>query len=74
MNKVKQVEVRAIADDHGQCTWTTEADANYFGVYEGEPGAFAWLADFADKDDALNWANARAMRLGATLHNRIGEV
>lgn len=47
------------------------AHADNVSVYEGQHGAFRWLADFCVYDvgvnDALNWAKARAMRLGAEL-------
>lgn len=47
------------------------ADASAISVYEGQPGTYRWLVDFnastAGVHDALNWAKARAMRLGAEL-------
>lgn len=71
MVKVKQVEVRATQLDHGFVTPCKEGAADQFSVYQGEPGAFVWVADFYDKLAACYWGRERAMRLGATFHNRI---
>jgi len=73
MEKVADIEVRACIDSvDGSVLWVEEKDADYFSVYGGEASAFEWVADFNDKNDAINFAKARAMRLGAMFHNRIG--
>lgn len=73
MEKVKEIEVRACKDTAAGCVhWVPEDSAEYFSVYGGGAGYFGWVADFADKLDALNFGKARAMRLGAEFVNRIG--
>lgn len=71
--KPKEVEVRAVRESEGDMLWCSAEEAHEFAVYEGEPGSFAWIAGFADNHDAVYFAQARAMRLGATFCNRIGE-
>lgn len=79
MPTAKEVEVRACRTEteDGETdavVWATEAEAEFFSIYTGEPGAFTWNADFGDKDDALRYGRDRALRLSARFADRIGEV
>lgn len=73
--KPKQVEVAATREcGAGEIMRCSLADAYEFSVYDGEPGDFTWVADFANSDDATNFAKARALRLGAEFRNSIGVI
>lgn len=79
MPTAKEVEVRACRteSEDGETdavVWATEAEAEFFSIYTGEPGAFVWNADFGDKIEALQFGKDRALRLSAQFVNRIGEV
>lgn len=51
-----EVEVRGCNEIDGQVVWAVLDEADYFGVYIGEPGDFVWAADFKHHLDACNWA------------------
>jgi len=52
-----KVQIRPCMDlDGGEVTQCETSEADYFGVYIGEPGEFMWAADFSSHTDALNWA------------------
>lgn len=38
----------------------TREEATVFSIYEGEPGAYKWVADFEDPDNAVAFANRLA--------------
>jgi hypothetical protein len=65
------IEVRALKDSGKAVLWVDEKDAEFFGVYEGGPGVFRWIADFAAYDDAIAWATDRADRKQTDLHNHV---
>ena len=49
-----------VADEH----------ADYFSLYLGEPGAYLWLADFANKGDAELFAAFLAQTYGYTIDDQ----
>lgn len=61
---MKFIQITGVHDNGERTPFVSDEDAGFFGVYLGEPGDFAWLADFNYKTDALQWAH----RLAA-LHN-----
>ncbi len=67
-----QVEIRAVKDDGGYAVWVPESMADAFAVYAGKPGDFRWIADFAEKNSALQYAAGYAEAIGAEVNNRIG--
>lgn len=72
---MRMVQARATKmGPDGTMHWVDEADADYFSVYIGEPGAFAWIADFGLKRDALLYMRWRADFEGCTTDDRIGET
>lgn len=53
----KRVQVQPCRNDgSGGVERCTVKQAEFFGVYMGEPGSFKWCADFDFQTDALNWA------------------
>ncbi len=78
MNDVQEfIEVRATRDDPGHVNWCHEEDAHQFSVYQGHPGAMLWVADFAKKGDALDFAHYRALAKSPkrlTVYDRINQV
>lgn len=48
-----------------------EDDACLWSVYIGEPGDFSWLADFADKIDAMFFTDHLCMLHSAVLNEVI---
>ena len=49
-----------VADEH----------ADYYGAYVGEPGAYLWVADFVNKEDAKMFAELIAKRDGYVLDDQ----
>lgn len=51
------VQVTGCLVEDGQTTpFVPDEQAQFFGVYIGKPGEFKWLADFALKADAIDFA------------------
>ena len=73
----EEIEVRATRESPGHVLWCTEAEADQFSVYQGYPGAMNWVADFAKKGDALDFAHYRALAKlprRMTVMDRIGQA
>ncbi len=58
-----RVQIKPCIDEGGLVAWCEESEAAYFGVYLGEPGAYSWVADFANKEEAVWYAEALCDRL-----------
>lgn len=56
------VQVTGCLVEDGQTTpFVPDEQAQFFGVYIGKPGEFKWLADFALKADAIDFAQCAAL-------------
>lgn len=65
-----KVQIRSCKDsEDGQVLWCDRSEADYFGVYVGEPGDFEWAADFISYPDAVVWAGNVASNYGYELEN-----
>ncbi len=47
---------------------------SFFGVYEGEPGAYEWVADFNLYMGAFEYAQGLAVAKGTNLDNKVCEA
>lgn len=53
------VQITGCFEDEGQIVpFVSNEDADFFGVYIGEPGSYAWQADFRHYEDALVYVMA----------------
>lgn len=58
-------------DEEGEVhPFVSDEDADIFSVYVGEPGAYYWVADFADKDDARMFSELLATTSGHKLDDQ----
>lgn len=57
--------------EDGEVTpFVTDDEASYYGVYIGKGGDFNWLADFRDKETALQFGQLLAGTYKAELSDR----
>lgn len=45
-------------DDRDVVPFVSHEDADFYGIYIGEPGAYMWQADFLHYEDAMAYALA----------------
>ena len=69
MTKHVQI-VGCIDDEHDIHPFVADEHADYYGIYVGEPGAYLWVADFINKDDAKLFAELIAKRDGYVLDDQ----
>ena len=51
------VQVQACSEIDGCVVRVPWEEADFWGVYQGEPGGYEWIADFQVRDDAMMFAN-----------------
>lgn len=56
--------VGCFEEEDGVVGYVEDGSADFYGVYVGEPGSYQWAADFALKEDAIEFATRVA-----DLHN-----
>ena len=59
MNTLVQITGCFCTDENDCIPFASNEDADFYGVYVGEPGAFEWQADFLHREDA--WAYVMAI-------------
>jgi len=64
-----KVQVQPCKDLEDCVVRCSTSEANYFGVYIGEPGDYRWIADFASVTDAHNWAREVAQNNDCTVED-----
>lgn len=70
----KEIQLRATRESPGHVEWCSRDDAQQFSVYEGYPGSYTWVADFAEENVAEAFCRGQARLNDMTFVNRIGEI
>lgn len=63
MYEIRATRIERSPGCYDSVVWCSEAEAEMFSVYAGEPGDFQWVADFARYEDALTFAKANSTQV-----------
>lgn len=67
MPSVKYVQVQPCLEMEDMVAPCLTSEADYFGVYTGEPGGYDWVADFHDVQAARDYAHTLAAEHAAAV-------
>ena len=66
----KRIQIVGCMEDEEVHPFVADEHADYYGIYVGEPGAYLWVADFINKEDAKMFAELIAKRDGYVLDDQ----